>query len=75
MAEVASELIHEVPKSMRGRFDPMTLKLDGVRREISAISTHLAGLQQNMNTVYGVLARQDARLERIEPRLDLADAH
>ncbi len=75
MAEVTSELISEVLKSMQGRLAQMTLKLDEVRQEVSAVRTHLAGLQQDVNTVYGVLARHDARLERIERRLDPADAH
>lgn len=75
MAEVTSELISEVLKSMQGRLGQMTLKLDEVWQEVSAVRTHLAGLQQDVNTVYGVLARHDARFERIERRLDLADAH
>lgn len=74
MAEITNELLYEVLKSIQSRLDLTNVKLEELRQEASAIRNHVSGLQQDVNNIYGILARHDARLERIERRLDLADS-
>ena len=37
--------------------------------------SHVHAIQQDVNNIYGILARHDARLDRIERRLDLVGTH
>jgi predicted nuclease with TOPRIM domain len=75
MAEVTNELLYEVLKSIQSRLDRMDFKLDEVKQELQALRTHHVALQQDVHNIYGILARHDDRLDRIERRLDLAAAH
>jgi tetrahydromethanopterin S-methyltransferase subunit G len=74
MAEISNELIYEVLKQVQQRLDRVDDKVDELKSEMNALRGHMISLQQDTHNIYGVLGRQDARLERIERRLELSDA-
>ena len=71
MAEISSELIYEVLKSIRSDIARIDQKTDELKAEMQAFRGHMISLQQDVHNIYGILARHDARLERIERRLEL----
>lgn len=75
MAEVTNELLHGVLKSMQTPLDPTNLKLEDVRQGVPAVRSRSSGLHQDVCNIHGMLARHDARLDRIERRLDLVGTH
>ena len=73
MAEVSNELIYEILKAMQA--DIRLLK-DGqgeIKQELIAVRGTMVSMQQDINNIYGVLARHDERLDRIERRLELRE--
>jgi tetrahydromethanopterin S-methyltransferase subunit G len=74
MAEISNELIYEVLKQVQQRLGRVDDKVDELKSEMNALRGHMISLQQDTHNIYGVLGRQDARLERIERRLELSDA-
>jgi DNA anti-recombination protein RmuC len=74
MAEISNELIYEVLKQVQQRLGRVDDKVDELKSEMNALRGHMISLQQDTHNIYGVLGRQDTRLERIERRLELSDA-
>ena len=74
MAEISTELIYQVVKQVQQRLDRVDHKVDELKSEMNALRGHMISLQQDTHNIYGVLGRQDTRLERIERRLELSDA-
>ena len=73
MAEVTNELLFEVLKQVQPRLDRMDYKLDEVKAELNALRGHQISMLQDIQNVYAILGRSDARLDRIERRLELSD--
>ena len=73
MAEIDGSLIFELLKSIQSRLDRMDLTLGKVKSELGFIRGHLIATESDVKNIYGVLARQDDRLEHIERRLDLRE--
>lgn len=73
MAEIDGSLIFKVLKPIQSRLDRMDLTLGGVKSELGSIRGHLIATEGDVKNIYGVLARQDERLEHIERRLDLRE--
>ncbi|HEY3794511.1 MAG TPA: hypothetical protein VGM09_22035 [Bradyrhizobium sp.] len=73
MAEVSSELIYEVLKSLQRDVGEMKSSVGDVKIELNALRGHMISLQQDVHNIYGMLVRHDGRLERIERRLELSD--
>ncbi|RWK44934.1 MAG: hypothetical protein EOR45_38760, partial [Mesorhizobium sp.] len=73
MAEIDGSLIFEVLKSIQSRLDRMDLTLGEVKSKLGSIRGHLIATEGDVKNIYGVLARQDERLEHIERRLDLRE--
>ncbi|MBW9087957.1 hypothetical protein JNB91_08885 [Rhizobium wenxiniae] len=80
MAEVTNELIYEILKSMQGRLSNIDDKLVAIDGRLDSLTLQVRGLAMEMNAAHGdianiykVLGRQDARLSRIEKRLDIID--
>jgi hypothetical protein len=74
MAEVTNELLYEVLKQMQS--DIAALK-DGQREintSLNAIRVHMVGIHQDIQNLYSIAARHDARLDRIERRLEITEA-
>jgi len=73
MAEVTNELIYEVLRQIQQ--DLAGLK-DGQREHsaaLGAIRTHMGALQQDVTNIYTILVRHEARLDRIERRLEISE--
>ena len=73
MTEVNGELIYEVLKSLQS--DVRLLK-DGqaeIKQELISVRGTMVSIQQDVNNIYGILARHDNRLDRIERRLELRE--
>jgi len=73
VAEVSNELIYDILKAMQA--DIRLLK-DGqgeIKQELIAVRGTMVSMQQDINNIYGILARHDERLDRIERRLDLRE--
>ncbi|MBN8999118.1 MAG: hypothetical protein J0H54_06900 [Rhizobiales bacterium] len=71
MAEISSDLIYEILKSIRGDIARLDQKTDELKAEMQAFRGHMISLQQDVHNIYAILARHDSRLERIERRLEL----
>ncbi|MEZ2330933.1 hypothetical protein AB6802_14525 [Mesorhizobium sp. RCC_202] len=73
MAEIDGSLIFEILRSIQSRLDRMDMTLGEVRSELGSIRGHLIATEGDIRNIYGVLARQDNRLEHIERRLELRE--
>jgi peptidoglycan hydrolase CwlO-like protein len=69
MAAVTNELIYEVLKQVQSDIAELKQGQREINARLNALTTHMVGLQQD----YATLTRQDARLERIERRLELSE--
>ncbi|MBB6309481.1 hypothetical protein [Xanthobacter tagetidis] len=75
MAEVTNELLYEVLKPIQREVSLLREGQAQAREEMIARRSHVHAIQQDVNNIYGILARHDARLDRIERRLDLVGTH
>jgi hypothetical protein len=73
VAEIDGSLIFEILRSIQSRLDRMDMTLGEVRSELGSIRGHLIATEGDIRNIYGVLARQDNRLEHIERRLELRE--
>ena len=71
MAEVTNELMYELLKSMHQRMDRLETGIGEVKQELVSIRLSVMGVQNDIHNTYGMLGRQDERLDRIEKRLQL----
>jgi len=74
MAVVTTELMYEVLRQMRS--DIAALK-EGMRETtcaLNAIGTHMLAMRQDTPKIYAILVRHETRLDRIERRLEIAEA-
>jgi hypothetical protein len=73
MAEVTNELIYEALKKLQ----PDVAGLEDAWVEntaaLNAIRTHMIAQSQDIQNIYSVLVRYDARLARIETRLEIVE--
>jgi uncharacterized coiled-coil DUF342 family protein len=77
MADVTAELTLEVLKSVQARL----AQVDELKQEMQASRTSQNGIRQEITSVFqeisgihATLVRHEGRLDRIEKRLELADA-
>jgi len=73
MAELSSELVYEILKAVRADISVLSTKTDELKAEMQAFRGHMISLQQDVHNIYAILGRHEARLERIERRLDLVE--
>ena len=73
MAEVTQELIYEVLKQFQDLMSSFDRKLDEVKAEMQALRIPSVAVQQDIQNIYPVFGRHDARLERIERRLEISE--
>jgi hypothetical protein len=73
MAEVTNELMYEVLKQVQPDVVGMKDAWLEINVRLNAMQSHLIGLQQDMQNIYSILTRHDARLDRIERRLDIVE--
>jgi len=74
MADVTNELIYEVLKQLQADMAEVKAAQRETNMRFNALNSHMTGLQQDIASIYSILTRHDARLERIERRLELAEA-
>jgi hypothetical protein len=73
MAEVTNELIYEVLKKLQSDLAGMKDAWLENTAALNAVRTHMIGQSQDIQNIYSMLARHDARLERIERRLEVVE--
>ena len=73
MAEIDSELIYEILKNIQQRMDRLENGIGEVKQEMISVRLSMMGMQNDIHNVYGILGRQEERLERIEKRLELRE--
>ena len=71
MAEVNGELIYEILKKLQMDMSQVKDGLGEVRQEIVALRLAQLAMNTDIHNIYGVTARIDSRLDRIERRLEL----
>jgi septal ring factor EnvC (AmiA/AmiB activator) len=73
VAEVTAERMYEILKQLQS--DVAGVK--DAQREgtaaLNAMRSHMVALQQDIQNIYTILTRHDARLDRIERRLEIAE--
>ena len=73
MAEINNDLIFEILKNIQFRLDKIEAGIDELRLGQHALRGHMISIQADISNIYGILARHDDRLDRIERRLDLRE--
>ena len=73
MAEVTNELMYEVLKPLQSDMAGVKDALRENNAALNAMRTHLVGIHQDIQNIYATLGRHEARLERIERRLEIAE--
>lgn len=73
MAEVANELMYELLKRVDHEISELRQNVSETKRELNIMRGHMVATQSDIHNIYGILARQDERLERIDRRLDLRE--
>lgn len=73
MAESSNERIVEILRDLQRRMGGLEERVGEVTAELIAMRGHMLAMQQDIANIYGVLARRDARLDRIERRLGLVE--
>lgn len=71
MAEATNELMYELLKSIDKRMDRVKSTLSEIKQELTSVRLSVMGIQTDIHNIYGILARHDERLDRIDRRLDL----
>lgn len=74
MAEITNELIYEVLKNLQPRMGNLEEGVREIKTELRAVKGHMHAIQIDVENLYQSVATIDLRVERIERRLDLADA-
>jgi septal ring factor EnvC (AmiA/AmiB activator) len=80
MADITTELMFEVSKSVQARLAQVDGKIDELKQEMQASRTSQNGIRQEITSVFqevvaihATLVRHEGRLDRIERRLELSD--
>ena len=80
MAEVSSELIYEVLKSLQARHDKTDHKLEelshgvqAVRLGLNSVRHEIVVVQNELAGIHATLIRHEHQLDRIDRRLELND--
>ncbi|MGX8013923.1 hypothetical protein ACVDG8_035635 [Mesorhizobium sp. ORM8.1] len=70
MPEVTNELMYELLKRVHHQIGELCQDVSETKRELNVMRGHMVATQSDIHNIYGILARQDERLERIDRRLD-----
>ena len=73
MSEISNELMYEALKGVRNNQKDMKAQLHGIREEISAVRTHMAGFQADIGNLYVGQVEISKDLSRVQARLNLTD--
>ena len=75
MGEVTNELIFEAIKWLQTNQVQLTENIAEVKTELRAIRGHVSATQLDIGNLYAGQAKIELRIEHIEKRLELVDAH
>jgi hypothetical protein len=73
MAEVTQELMYEILKQIQSDIRGLREGQREHNTALNALRTHMVALQQDVQNLYSIAVRQDARLDRIERRLEISE--
>ena len=73
MTEVTNDLMYELMKRTHHEISELRQDVSEVKKELNVIRGHMIGIQTDIHNIYGILARHDERLDRIERRLELRE--
>ena len=73
MSEVTNELMFELLNRVHHEIGELRQDVSETKRELNVMRGHMVATQSDIHNVYGILARQDRRLECIDRRLDLRE--
>ncbi|NKN36526.1 hypothetical protein HFC70_09170 [Agrobacterium sp. a22-2] len=73
MAEVTQELVQELLRRLHQRADKSDNTAHDLRNELNSMRLVIHAHQNDINNLYTMLHQLDARLERIENRLELRE--
>jgi hypothetical protein len=73
MVEVTNELMFELLKRVHHEIGELRQDVSETKRELNVMRGHMVATQSDIHNIYGILGRQDERLERIDRRLDLRE--
>jgi hypothetical protein len=73
MADVSDELIYDMLKHLQSETAGLKEAWRENGRVLDSIRLHMIAVQQDIQNIYGILGRHDARLYRIERRLDIVE--
>lgn len=71
---VTNELLFEQLKAIQSKLADMAADIGELKTDMRGIKSHMAGFMQSEVAQDNAIATMQARLDRIERRLDLADA-
>jgi archaellum component FlaC len=70
LADVSQDLINELLRRLHHRADKSDVTARELRNELNSMRLVLHAHQNDINNLYGALHQLDARMERIENRLE-----
>ena len=73
MAEVTNELIYEVLKKLQADIAGVKESLREINGSMNAMRCHLVARTKGIQNIYTILSHHDARLTRIERRLEIVE--
>ena len=73
MPEATNELMFELLKRVHHEIGELRHDVSEAKRELNVMRGHMVATQSDIHNIYGILGRQDERLERIDRRLDLRE--
>jgi hypothetical protein len=73
MAEISGDLIYEMLKRIQSDISGLKDGQRELKAEVAAMRGTMISIHQDIHNIYGVLARHDERLDRIERRLELRE--
>ncbi|MCY1668841.1 hypothetical protein OU993_25800 [Rhizobium sp. SL86] len=73
LADVSQDLINELLRRLHQRADKADVIARELRNELTSVRLLLQAHQNDINNLYGALHELDARMERIENRLELRE--
>ncbi|AZN99466.1 hypothetical protein EJ066_21360 [Mesorhizobium sp. M9A.F.Ca.ET.002.03.1.2] len=71
MTEATNELMDELLERVHHEVAELRQDVSEVKRELNVVRGHMVATQSDIHNIYGILGRQDGRLERMERRLEL----
>lgn len=73
MAEISQDLVQKLLRRLHQRADRSENTVRDLRNELNSMRLVLHAHQSDINNLYAMLLQMDARLDRIENRLELRE--